>query len=315
MTAPDVIVMGEPLIELTAAVGLAEATRLDLGVSGDAVNAAAAATAAGARVALLACVGDDELGERILRFCADRGIDTSRVRRVDAPNGVYFAVADREGARDFVYLRQGSAGSRLAPADVDAAGAAGGWLLVSGVTHALSPSAAAAVEHAARGAAAAGRSVIYDPNFRRRLTSVAGARAALEAVAPHAALVMPSCPAESRALLGTGDPVEAAAACLALGARTAVVTCGADGVVVDAGDGPVHVPAAPARSIVDATGAGDVLAGTVAARLALGDELLEAVALGTAASALSLVGRGGTGHVPALEQTRAHLATANRMPT
>jgi 2-dehydro-3-deoxygluconokinase len=48
----------------------------------------------------------------------------------------------------------------------------------------------------------------------------------------------------------------------------------------------------------------------VAARLALGDDLLAAARLGTAAASLSLAGAGGTGVVPSLAETRAHLAAA-----
>ena len=57
------------------------------------------------------------------------------------------------------------------------------------------------------------------------------------------------------------------------------------------------VPAAPVPAIVDATGAGDAFAGTLAARLALGAELLDAVGDGVAAAARSLGGRGGTGWI------------------
>jgi 2-dehydro-3-deoxygluconokinase len=59
-----------------------------------------------------------------------------------------------------------------------------------------------------------------------------------------------------------------------------------------------------ARSVVDTTGAGDVLAGTAAARLALGDPLLEALRLGMAAATLSLAGAGGTGRLATLVQSR-----------
>jgi 2-dehydro-3-deoxygluconokinase len=308
---PDVVVIGEPLVELSAPVALTCAETLEIAVSGDAANSAAAAAAAGARTALVGRVSDDDLGRRILRFCAERGIDTAAVLAVDAPSGIYFATADPAGTREFTYVRRGSAGSELARADIDAAPVRHARVvLFSGITHALSATAAVAVEHAARSVAAAGGMVIYDPNFRPRLTTPAAARAALEAIAPHATLVTPSSPGESRALFGTADPEAAAAACLALGAAAVAVTCGPGGVVVDSGAGPVLIPAAPAPEVVDATGAGDVFAGTVAARLALGDALMAAVALGVAASALSVAGRGGTGHLPSLDEIRAHLAAA-----
>src|SRR5665809_161388 len=51
----------------------------------DAPAAAAAAAAAGASVGLVTAVGDDELGERIIRFAHERGIDTTYVDRRPEP--------------------------------------------------------------------------------------------------------------------------------------------------------------------------------------------------------------------------------------
>jgi 2-dehydro-3-deoxygluconokinase len=299
---PDVLVLGEVLIELSSPVPLAEARDVTLSVSGDAMNAAAAAAAAGAHAALVTAVADDALGERIVRFAQEHGVDTRWVQRRPEPNGIYFAAADRGGAREFVYARRGSAAAQIGPDDVlraplDTAGA----VLAGGIAHAISRSSGEAVLAAAR--AASGR-LIYDPNFRERLTTPEAARAALRAVAPHAALLAPAWPADTVALLGTDDPEEAARACLALGAPAAAVTCGADGVVLAGAGGVERFPAPPADEIVDTTGAGDVFAGTTAARLALGDPLPEAIRLGVAAATLSLAGAGGTGALPTLEETR-----------
>jgi 2-dehydro-3-deoxygluconokinase len=62
--------------------------------------------------------------------------------------------------------------------------------------------------------------------------------------------------------------------------------------------------------VVDQTGAGDVFAGTVTARLALGDDLQDAVRLGAAAASLAVGGQGGTGFIAGLEQVRAHAGAA-----
>jgi 2-dehydro-3-deoxygluconokinase len=288
---PDVLVLGEVLIELTAPVALREADELRLSCSGDSLNAAAAAAAGGASVALLSVVGDDELGERILEFAGARGIDTTYVRCAAEPNGVYFAGAGGE----FVYARRGSAGSTLGPDDVARAPLReAGTVVVSGITQALSESCAAAVDAAV---SAAGGQVVYDPNFRARLTTAGAARTALERVAPHAALVTPSCPDDTRALLGTSDPATAAGRLRELGAEAIAVTLGAGGVHLDPGDGgaPIELPPAPAPAVVDATGAGDVLAGTAAAQLARGADLVTAVRRATAAAARSLGFPGGTG--------------------
>ncbi|MFB7761226.1 PfkB family carbohydrate kinase [Streptomyces xiamenensis] len=87
----------------------------------------------------------------------------------------------------------------------------------------------------------------------------------------------------------------------------AAVTSGADQVVVtEAGAGePLTLPVPTVADAVDATGAGDVLTGTTAARLALGDPLPTAVSLGIGAASLSVTGRGGTGRIPTLTESRA----------
>lgn len=306
---PDVIVMGEVLVEVSTDESLDIARQARLGFSGDALNAAAAAAAAGAHTALLARVPDDEMGEGLVRRVADLGVDVSLIRRVAGQHGVYFVATDPGGARQFCYARAGSAGSTLSPADVDRANAGrAAVVLASGVTCSISASAADAVLHAAGVARDAGRRFVYDPNFRPRLTTVAAAAAQLARLAPYADLVSPACPGETSQLLGTPDPAEAAAVCRRLGARAAAVTCGADGAVVADAGGVRHLPAVVPPVLVDQTGAGDVFIGTVSARLAVGDDLVTAAWLGSAAASLSLQGRGGTGHIPDLDSVRAHLA-------
>ena len=58
--------------------------------------------------------------------------------------------------------------------------------------------------------------------------------------------------------------------------------------------------------VVDQTGAGDVFAGTVIARLALGDDLRTAVKIGAAAASLAVGGTDGSGGIAPLETVRAH---------
>lgn len=301
----DVVVLGEVLIELSSAAPFGRGMSLRLGFSGDALNCAAAAAAAGARVALLTRVARDEIGDLLVARVAELGVDTTLVRRTDGQNGVYFVHADPTGEREFVYARRGSTASELSAADVqDAAGAR--VIVASGITCALSRSAADAVYAAATSRAR----FVYDPNFRPRLSTPAHAAAYLERLAPHAELVTPSWPQETRALFGMDDPASAAQAVRRLGARTVAVTCGADGVWLDDGSTAGHVPAVAAPRIVDQTGAGDAFVGTVAARLALGDAMHDAVRLGTASASLALGSPGGCDVVPTLEQVRAHLGTA-----
>jgi 2-dehydro-3-deoxygluconokinase len=224
------------------------------------------------------------------------------------PKGVYFGAPPPTGTEEFVYLRAGSAASTFTPADLprDVLHASRA-VLTSGIACAISPSMKEAVEAAAIVVRDAGGVVVYDPNYRRRLTDPRAAAAAFAAIAPLADVVTPSCPADTLALFGTEDPEEAAARCLASGARCAAITLGADGVLLAQDGAVVRLPAYRADIVVDATGSGDVLVGTLTARLALGDRLEDALRAGMAAASLSLAGRGGLGSLPRWEDVRARL--------
>jgi 2-dehydro-3-deoxygluconokinase len=298
----DVVVLGEPLIEINTRGPIASGVACDLAVSGDVVNSATAAVAAGARVAIVARVSDDELGAAVRHRLADIGVETRFIRRDDSFQGIYVQHADPNGERQFCYARQGSAGSRLAPEDLPSGLLENvGAVLVSGAFVTLSPTARATVLEAARRA----NRFVYDPNFRPRLTKAQAAAEFLIEVAPHCALITPSAPHESAALLGVSDATEAAAKLRACSAAAVAVTCGATGIHVDADT--VHwQPAFPAPKVVDQTGAGDVFAGTVTARLALGDDLSTAVRIGAAASSLAVGGVGGSGGIAPLDTVRAH---------
>lgn len=324
----DVLVLGEVLVEVhadTAPRDAADGTPARISYSGDALNAAAAAVAAGARTALLAVVGDDELSAPLLARAAALGVDVSHVRRSPRPNGAYLLCADTEGDRAFVYWRTGSAGSTLSVEHVES------WrelltgckaLITSGITGALSSSSREAVLAAAEAVHTAGGHLSYDPNFRSRLTSRSEARELLARIAPLTGLLKTSCPADALAMVDTADPAEAAVRYRALGARTVVVTAGSDRLLLDEGPGPgagagtgvTYHPVPVNPDPVDATGAGDCFTGTATARLALGDTLADAVAYGMAAASLSVSGRGGTGRVPSFAETAA-LAAAHRAGT
>lgn len=305
--AVDVVALGEVLVELRTDQPLRSADAVRLGFSGDVLNAAAAAAAAGARTALFSVVGDDELGDAIVARAEELGIDTGAVVRSPRSNGLYLVSADVAGARQFLYWRDGSAGSTLSPEHVESARelferARG--LVFSGIAMAISPTARAAALRAMHLVAAHGGAVTYDPNARPKLTSPADARAALADVAPHADVVTPSWPVDARFLFDTDDADAVVAETLALGAGAVAITRGTDDVVLADASTRTLVPVPDNPDAVDATGAGDVFAGTLTARRALGDELAEAVRLGIAAASLSVSGLGGTGRIPGLAETR-----------
>ncbi len=292
----DVVVLGEVLLEVGTEQPFGHGVPAQLQVSGDALNVAAAAAAAGARVGLVSVLTDDELGEAIRRRVEELGISTELLRTRRGQQGVYLVHSDPRGEREFAYARTGSVGSTLSPEDLDPdVLAAAGAVVSGGITCAVSASARAAVTAAAQTAAR----FVYDPNYRPRLTSAAQARGDLLDLVPLAALVTPSCPGETTALTAGRRLRE-------FGAGAVAVTCGARGVQLVDGDADPWIDAVPAPSVVDQTGAGDAFVGTLTARWVLGDGLATAARYGVAAAPLVVGGRGGTGLVPTFAQTREH---------
>ncbi len=301
--------MGEILVEVATDLPFAHGVPAQLGISGDALNVAAAAAAAGATVGLLSVLTDDELGHAIAARIAELGISTDLLKFRRGQQGVYLVHSDPAGEREFSYARSGSVGSTLGPDDVDPdVVKAAGAVVAGGIACAISPTSRAAVVKAAGLATR----FVYDPNFRPRLTTAEDATAALTALAPQAFLVTPSFPGETGALLGAASPQEAAARLRSLGTANVAVTCGAEGIQLEwsgdaaPGAGSAWVPAIPAPAVVDQTGAGDAFVGTLTARLVLGDDFPTAARYGAAASSMVVGGKGGTGFIPTFAQTKAH---------
>ena len=77
-----------------------------------------------------------------------------------------------------------------------------------------------------------------------------------------------------------------------IGPRSVVITLGACGCLVAEGGTADEIPAVRVDEVIDTTGAGDVFVGVLAARLALGDTLIEAAgrAVESAAEAVTWAG-------------------------
>ncbi len=277
--------VGEPLAEM--ALG-AEPGAMALGFGGDASNVGVMAARLGAAVRLVARVGDDGLGRRLRAFWAEQGIDAAGVRTdADAATGLYVNETADDGSHRFVYWRSGSAGSRLAPDDLDARLLDGvGLLVVTGVTLAVSHSSAQTAARAVQLARAAGARIACVLNHRPAL---GGDIAQLAAFACASDVAIGS-REDAETIFGTGDPA-AVRALLADGPRELVLSDGgAPAVAFDGATGwrqPV-----PDVSVRNAGGAGDALAGAYLAARLRGEDVARSLAWGVAAASLS-VGRDG----------------------
>ena len=247
---------------------------------GKSANQAVAAARAGAAVRMIGAVGDDDLGEEAVQQLAAEGIDVAAVQRLaSAPTGVALIAVDARGENQIAVAS--GANAELAPEAVEAAlaGAAAGGVALIALEVPDAP-----VLAGARAARAAGLTVVVNP---------APARPLGDALLDLAPILTPN-GGEAAALSGEDDPEAAARALSARTGAPVVVTVGARGALLADGDALEHIPA-PAVEAVDTTGAGDAFNGALAAALAGGAALADAVreAVATAAESVRRPGARG----------------------
>lgn len=289
----ELITMGECLVELSAPEPIAQATVFTRGFGGDALNLAAMAARLGTRAAFLTAVADDPFGEYLLDGWRQEGVDISLVREVDGFNGLYLMSMLREGDREILYYRQGSAASRMTLAMLPNDALRNVRIFhTSSITQAISKSSRQAVRAAADIVKAAGGLVSFDVNYRRLLWEPAEARAAVEELLPLADFFMSSVPEDTEPLFGMSDPEQVVKHFRNAGVPVVVAKAGADGAWIGWHDEVRHWPP-EAPVVVDAIGAGDAFCGAFLHGWMAGMNPADAGLLATVTAGLK-VGRGGT---------------------
>jgi len=145
---------------------------LEATFGGGEANVAVSLAILGQSVSFVSALSKDAVGEAAIRSLRSYGVDVSCVRRTAERTGIYFLEtgADQRSSQ-VVYDRSGSAASAMKAGDFDWASILAGtdWFHVTGITPALSRSAAEASIEAAKAARAAGVKVSVDLNFRKKL--------------------------------------------------------------------------------------------------------------------------------------------------
>lgn len=258
------------------------AAGLEVGPGGKGGNQAAAARQHGVAVRLIGVVGDDSHGTMLLEAASRAGIDVSGITTAAGQaSGVAIITIDERGENTIVVAS--GANATLDPvAAVAAVGEAGrgGVLCMTLETGSVIALASA------REARANDRRVILNlspyeevPNDLLELVDVL-------VVNEHEA---------GHVCGGTFSPQSLQQALLRWDIKQAVVTLGARGCVVLDKEGrePVYeIRAGRVENVVDTTGAGDAFLGSLAAKLALGSDIIEASQEAVHAASLTVASAG-----------------------
>lgn len=229
-------------------------------------NQAAAAARAGARVEVVGRVGDDAYAPLLREALTSAGADVSGVVTTPgAATGVALITVTPDGENSIVVAP--GANARVSADDV-------GEVLAAVAVAQLEVPLEAVVALATRCVGSGARLVLNAAPPRDDLPDEVLAACDPLVVNAHEAAALTGA-AVARDL---DAAAEAAEALQRKGCRSVVLTLGGDGAVVLQDDACWHAAAPRVEAVVDTTGAGDCLVGTLAARLAAGDDLTTATA-------------------------------------
>jgi sugar/nucleoside kinase (ribokinase family)/fructoselysine-6-P-deglycase FrlB-like protein len=248
---------------------------------GNTVYAAMAARLWHPAVAVVARRGDDlppEIPDTLRRL----GVDTAGLRPIAGPTVRNWVIYEEDGRRRWLYRTPPERSRQVAvrPADIPAEWLPAGSPPVVHIAAMPLDAAAALVAHLREHAPGALLTLDTHEDWGADTGAVLDLAGRVDVFVPSRE--------ELAALAGYDDPGKAAAMLRERGVPAVVVKLGAEGALVDAEGMPaVRTPAWPAE-VADATGAGDTFCGALAAALAAGQSLAEAVprAVATAAWAV-----------------------------
>lgn len=275
------------------------ASAFTISPGGKGSNAAVAAARHGARVALIARIGDDDFGRMGMALWRAEGIDTAHVE---------CAAGERSGVAQIVVYDDGDnsiavypgAGAGLGAQQVQAA-----QVLLQNCRVVMAPCEVplTATQQAFGIARQAGAITLLNPAPARRLPDEL--LALVDMLTPNESEVM--------ALSGAAASVDDAAAdLLARGVGAVVVTLGAAGCrIYQPGKSAVDLPGYRMQ-VKDTIGAGDTFTGALAAALARGEALGAAAQWANAAAALSVTRHGAIDGIPLRAEVQALMDRAGR---
>ncbi|WP_415274599.1 sugar kinase [Aquiluna sp. Uisw_065] len=286
----QVLTIGESMLALRADSAINLGPIFNSSIAGAESNVAIGLSRLGHRVSWAGLVGSDPHGDLIRRTLYAERVDFLGGVDPNHPTGIMLTEPRLSTTTRVTYQRSSSAGSKLQFSDVEKLLTRDLLLIhLTGITPALSDTAAECIEMVIDRAKQVGVKVSFDINFRSKLWSESKARGTLSNMVSRADIVIGS-PGELE-LIGQGSAQDIALKLLADSAEWVAVKNGADGAIVYHGENATSVSAHKVL-IADTVGAGDAFtAGFLSGYL---DSLTPEAAAkrGVACAAFSISSRG-----------------------
>ncbi|MGZ2223948.1 sugar kinase [Glutamicibacter nicotianae] len=254
-------------------------------------NVAIAARRLGAETTWIGRVGDDALGQRIVKTIRGEGITTVAAVDSNVPTALMLKDRPAAGRTRVEYYRSGNAGSRLSISDVPQDVLAEADIFhFTGIALALSPESAETVFAAAQAAKRSGAIVSFDFNYRSKLWTQDEASAAYRQVLEFADIVFAG-DDEASIVTGNLEPENQAMALAEFGPSEVIIKLGERGAYAREGQSewfqtPYSV------EVADTVGAGDAFVGGYLAERLNGLSLDARMRTAAAAGACACRGEG-----------------------
>jgi ribokinase len=260
---------------------------------GKGANAAVAAARMGARVAMIACTGDDDFGRARLADLAADGIDVAGVRPLPGvASGVALITVDAHGENTIVVAS--GANMQLGLEALEGLAIGPGDVLMTQLEVPFATTEAALRLARNAGATTVLNTAPYNADCAAML-SLVDVLIANEVEAADLIGWPSIAPATAAEAIGT---------ILGRGPRAVALTLGAHGAAIGHADEHRQFPA-PQVTVVDTTAAGDAFCGALAAGLASGDDLFIAASRAVVAGSLAVTKAGAQPSLPRRDEVDA----------
>lgn len=292
---PEVVTIGETMVVFDSlnATRLRYSYNFECHTGGAETNTAVALTRLGHTAGWISRLGEDEFGYKILNQFRGEGVDVSQVQMSDQEvTGVFFRQRLDNGESKNFYYRKGSAASAMTPDILNEDYIKNSKIMhITGITPAISESAARTVERAMQIAKENNILVAFDPNLRLKVWTLEEAKKTLDRLMAYVDIALPGVE-EGELLYGTSDPDKIAAAIKNYGVKTVIVKVGADGCIGYEGNKREVSSGFKVKKVVDAFGAGDAFAAGILAGTLEGRSLGERMKLANAVGAMTVTVKG-----------------------
>lgn len=248
--------------------------------AGAEANVAVAVSRLGLKAKFFTKVGKDEIGQSILNDIASESVDIKDCAVADSFSGSMVRNPGTSNKVEVSYLRKGSAASLISSADIKPEFiSTARWLHTTGITCAISQSAANAVQTAQKIARENKISQSFDLNLRRKIWSESAAAKTLYPLAQNLDLLIGG-EDEYQVVFNESDPENALRIANDRGCQIAVMTKG-DQPVRFSINREIKVLVPPKVVAVDPVGSGDAFTGGTIAGLLARMNVLDALTQGS----------------------------------